>query len=182
MGATDRARSIRQAPSNGGGNLAAPTFESLIDRHQREIMSYAMRSLRDFDLAQDAFQETFLRAFRAYPRLPETANRRAWLYRIASNVCYDARRRRARRPLPLDETVVYGGGPDGSAREMALAVRSFVHSLPRRQREAVLLRKFQGMGYDEIATVLGCSADAARANVYQGLRKVREHFAEVEYD
>ncbi len=159
--------------------MAAPTFESLIDRYQREIMSYAVRSLRDSQAAQDAFQETFLRAFRAYPRLPETANRRAWLYRIASNVCHDARRRRARQPLPLDEALVYGDSPEEGAHELALAVRSFVDSLPRRQREAVLLRKFQGMGYDEIALVLGCSMDSARANVYQGLRRIRAHFAEV---
>jgi RNA polymerase sigma factor (sigma-70 family) len=162
-----------------GGNLAAPTFESLIDRYQQEIMSYAVRSLRDSLAAQDAFQETFLRAFRAYPRLPETANRRAWLYRIASNVCHDARRQRARQPLPLDEALVYGDGPEEGTHELALAVRSFVESLPRRQREAVLLRKFQAMGYDEIALVLGCSMDAARANVYQGLRRIRAHFTEV---
>jgi len=159
--------------------LAGPTFESLIDRYQREIMSYAVRSLRDSQAAQDAFQETFLRAFRAYPRLPETANRRAWLYRIASNVCHDARRRLARQPLPLDDTLMYGNSPGEGVHELALAVRSFVDSLPRRQREAVLLRKFQGMDYDEIAAVLGCSMDAARANVYQGLRRIRVHFAEV---
>ncbi len=145
-------------------------------------MSYTVRSLRDVDLAQDAFQETFLRAFRAYSRLPETANYRAWLYRIASNVCHDARRQRARRPLPLDEALLYGDSLEDSAHELALAVRSFVDSLPGRQREAVLLRKFQGLGYDEIATALGCSMDAARANVYQGLRKVRAHFAEVTDD
>lgn len=162
--------------------MTTPTFESLIDRHEREIMRYIVRNLEEFDLAQDAFQETFLRAFRAYHRLPETANHRAWLYKIASNVCHDARRQRARRPLPLSESLVSRGCLDGSDRELTLAITSFVHSLPRRQREALLLRKFQGMNYEEISTVLGCSMEAARANVYQGLRKVRAHFAEVRDD
>ncbi len=163
-------------------NVTTPTFENLIDRHQREIMRYIVRNLGDFDLAQDAFQETFLRAFRAYHRLPETANARAWLYKIASNVCHDARRQRARRPLPLGESLVSRQCLDGSDHELALAVTSFVHSLPRRQREALLLRKFQGMDYEEISMVLGCSIETARANVYQGLRKVRAHFAEVRDD
>jgi RNA polymerase sigma factor (sigma-70 family) len=61
-------------------------------------------------------------------------------------------------------------------------VAAFVRSLPARQRQTLVLRKFQGMDYDEIAAVLGCSAEAARANVYQGLRKVRAHFAEVDHD
>jgi RNA polymerase sigma factor (sigma-70 family) len=159
--------------------VTAPTFEDLIDRYQREIAGYVMCSLNDFDLAQDALQDTFLRAFRAYHRLPETANRRAWLYKIASNVCHDAHRRRSRQPLPLDEAMVSGDDPDDGAHDLAIAVRCFIHSLPRRQREALLLRKFQGLAYGEIAALLGCSPDAARASVYQGLRKVRAHFAEV---
>jgi RNA polymerase sigma-70 factor (ECF subfamily) len=141
-----------------------------------------VRSLGDFDLAQDAFQDTFLRAFRAYDALPATANHRAWLYKIASNACHDIWRQRARRPLPLDDSVVASDPQEGSDRELVLAVKSLVHSLPRRQREAVFLRKFQGMDYQEMSTVLGCSPEAARASVYQGLRKVRAHFAEVMHD
>lgn len=161
--------------------MTAPAFETLLDRHQREIMGYIVRSLGDFDLAQDVFQETFLRAFRAYRRLPAEANHRAWLYKIASNACRDAHRQRARSPLPLDESVPALGRLDSSTHVLAQDVAAFVRSLPARQRQSVVLRKFQGMDYDEIAAVLGCSPEAARANVYQGLRKVRAHFAEVDH-
>lgn len=161
--------------------MTAPAFETLLDRHQREIMSYILRSLGDRDLAQDVFQETFLRAFRAYGRLPTEANHRAWLYKIASNACHDAHRQRARSPLPLDESVPAPDRLDSSTHVLAQEVAAFVRSLPARQRQSVVLRKFQGMDYDEIAAVLGCSAEAARANVYQGLRKVRTHFAEVDH-
>lgn len=161
--------------------MTPPTFEMLVDRHQKEIMGYIVRSLGDFDLAQDVFQETFLRAFRAYERLPEEAHHRAWLYRIASNACHDAHRQRARSPLPLDESVAAPDRPDSSTHVLAQEVAEFVRSLPTRQRQSVVLRKFQGMGYEEIAAVLGCSPEAARANVYQGLRKVRAHFAEVDH-
>jgi len=162
--------------------VTAPTFfETLLDRHQREIMIYILRSLGDRDLAEDVFQETFLRAFRAHKRLPPEANYRAWLYRIASNACHDARRQRARSPLPLYDSVAAPEGSDGTARALAGAVAAFVRSLPARQRQALVLRKFQDMNYDEIAAVLGCSTETARANVYQGLRKVRAHFAEVDH-
>ena len=161
--------------------MTAPTFEALLDRHQGEIMGYIVRSLGDHDLAQDVFQETFLRAFRAHKRLPPEANYRAWLYRIASNACHDARRQRARSPLPLDESVAAPERSDGTTRALVGAVAAFVRSLPARQRQTLVLRKFQGMDYEEIASVLGCSAETARANVYQGLRKVRARFAEVDY-
>ncbi len=144
-------------------------------------MSYILRSLGDRDLAQDVFQQTFLRAFRAYGRLPTEANHRAWLYKIASNACHDAHRQRARSPLPLDESVAAPDRLDSSTHVLAQEVAAFVRSLPARQRRSVVLRKFQGMDYDEIAAVLGCSPEAARANVYQGLRKVRTHFAEVDH-
>jgi len=162
--------------------VTGPTFfETLLDRHQREIMIYILRSLGDRDLAQDVFQETFLRAFRAYKRLPLEANYRAWLYRIASNACHDARRQRARSPLPLYDSVAAPESPDGATRALAQEVAAFVRSLPARQQQALVLRKFQDMNYDEIAAVLGCSPETARANVYQGLRKVRAHFAEVDH-
>ena len=160
-------------------SLNVPPFERLLERHQHEIMAYIVRSLGDHDLAQDVFQETFLRAFRAYNRLPTVANQRAWLYKIASNACHDARRQRVRSPLPLDESVAARVASDGSDRELASAVTAFVRSLPRRQGQALILRKFQDMTYEEIAGVMGCSPETARANVYQGLRKVRAHFAEV---
>jgi RNA polymerase sigma-70 factor (ECF subfamily) len=160
--------------------VPTPAFETLLDRHQREIMGYIVRSLGDQNVAQDVFQETFLRAFRAYKRLPAEANHRAWLYKIASNVCHDAHRERARSPLPLDESVAAPARFDGATRALAGAVTEFVRTLPVRQRQSLVLRKYQGMDYDEIAAVLGCSMETARANVYQGLRKVRAHFAEVD--
>jgi RNA polymerase sigma-70 factor (ECF subfamily) len=145
-------------------------------------MAYMVRNLRDFHAAEDAFQETFLRAFRAYARLPESANRRAWLYKIASNVCNDQRRRRCRQLPTAQAETVPADDPQDDDRDLAIAVRSFVDSLPGRQRQAVLLRKFQGLDYYEISIALGCSMEAARANVYQGLRRIRAHFAEVTND
>ena len=159
--------------------MTAPTFESLLDRHYQEILRYTLRSLGDLHMAEDACQDTFLRAFRARHRLSAVANPRAWLYKVASNACHDARRRQARQPLPLSDPLPAPDCPDSDDRALATAVADFVRSLPRRQRDAVVLRKFQDMDYGEIAGVLGCSAEAARASVYQGLRKVRAHFVEV---
>jgi DNA-directed RNA polymerase specialized sigma24 family protein len=121
--------------------LATPTFESLIDLHQREIMAYLLRNLRDAEAAQDAFQDTFLRAFRAYPRLPQTANRRAWLQDRDQRLPR-CPAQASREPVPLDDTSFYRDDRRRRPRTaLAVVIRRF---LPRQQREAALLRKFQG--------------------------------------
>ncbi len=96
-------------------------------------------------------------------------------------MCKDERRRCRRLPpsVEAESALVVAPGDDG--RELAIAVRAFVDTLPPRQREAVILRKFQELDYEEISTVLGCSPEAARANVYQGLRRIRAHFLESDH-
>jgi RNA polymerase sigma-70 factor (ECF subfamily) len=109
--------------------VTAPAFETLLDRHQREIMGYIVRSLGDHDLAQDVFQETFLRAFRAYRRLPAEANHRAWLYKIASNACHDAHRQRVRSPLPLNDSLPGADPPGSDAQAGPRVVGSYTRCL-----------------------------------------------------
>jgi RNA polymerase sigma-70 factor (ECF subfamily) len=144
------------------------------------------RLARDPADAQDCLQETFLRAYKAYGRLHNTAHLRAWLYRIASNVAFThlkRRRREAARTHPLDpDRAGSGPGPaEALARSETLrAVAAEVERLPDQQRAALILRKYQELGYAEIAATLGCSEAAARANVYQALKKLRVSLAELE--
>lgn len=133
-------------------------------------------------MAEDCLQDVYLRAFRAYPRLPVQANHRAWLYRIATNVARSAWKRRGReaaRTASLDEAV-HGRSrstEEHLERSQELAeLRRAVEALPSRQREALILRRYQGLAYDGIAQVLGCSPEAARANAYQALKKLRSVF------
>ncbi len=79
-----------------GGDVKEVAFEQLVTQHHREIYLYIWRLTRGADEAQDLFQETFLRAYRAYARLSADADTRAWLFKIATNLCRNYFRRRKR--------------------------------------------------------------------------------------
>src|SRR5881396_2337938 len=153
------------------------SLAELTERHRGEIVGYLARLLGDRQEAEDACQEAFMRAHRAFGRLAPDANSRAWLYRIATNTGLNAARRRshraARRADVHPDALPADAGPSLERREELRAVRRAVEALPPRQRAALMLRQFQDLGYAEIAATLGGNEDTARANVYQALKKLR---------
>ena len=163
-----------------------PTFDMLIEKHGKEIYSYLWRLLYDPADADDCFQDVFLRAFTAYPRLKATSNYRAWLYRIAINTSNTFRRRRGRlagRTTDLDPEIHSNGQSPADLVDQALSlarVRKAVDNLPKKQRAALLLRKYQRLSYTEIANALSCSTESARSNVYQALKKLRRELVPLE--
>jgi RNA polymerase sigma-70 factor (ECF subfamily) len=163
-------------------HAAAPPskgFETLVATHSAAIFAYLWRLLRDPADAEDCLQDTFLRAYRAYGRLDGHPSPQAWLYRIATNVARTRLKQRGReavRTAALDpELVAAGPGPAEQAGQTALlaAVAAAVDALPPHQRAALILRQYQGLSYQQVAAVLDCTAEAARANVYQALKKLR---------
>jgi RNA polymerase sigma-70 factor (ECF subfamily) len=153
-----------------------PPFEEALRRHDREIMRYLLRTTRDREDALDLFQETWFRAYRAYPQLDSAAGLRPWLFRIATNLCLNHTRDHARRSRVISGDAV----PEVSDQRSnaspvgVLHLRAMIARLPTKQRQALIMRKFSGLEYEEIATALGCSAEAARADVYQALKKLRQ--------
>jgi RNA polymerase sigma-70 factor (ECF subfamily) len=158
-------------------------FEQIMQRHEREIMRYLLRSSADRDDAADLFQETWLRAYRAYPRLEPERDVRPWLYAIAVNLCRNRARDGARRGRVLvdadnDKSPADGSGAvhrsssenDGYA---IVHLRELMSALPAKQREALHLRYFAGLDYAEIAAAMGCSQQSARANVSQAMKKLQ---------
>ena len=137
--------------------------------------------LADDAEADDAAQEAFLKAWRALGRFAGDSGFGTWLYRIASNHCLDLLRRRSRRRTEsLDELVEREGeaiervlgstaGP-ADALEAADLGAKVLAALPEEQRLALVLRETQGLRYDEIARVMGCSVDSVKAR----LRRARE--------
>jgi RNA polymerase sigma-70 factor (ECF subfamily) len=169
-------------PALSAGPDAEPrTFAWLLATYHQPVYRFLVRlCLGDRHEAEDLCQETFLRAFRAFDRLDDQANHRAWVYRIAYNSFLNDRRRRRHREVELDDSVPAGRSGD-DARELARAVLRFVADLPPKQRAALVLRRVEGREYDEVAAILGCSEESARANAYQALKKVRQRFGE-EYE
>lgn len=163
--------------------MSVMTFEDLLERHQKEIYRFAWRLTGNPDDAADVLQETFLSAFRAWKKLPAEANYRAWLFRIAAHTALNANRsRRRRRSVPLEaasHVAESNGDLEGlvETRRLARSLAVALRALPSRQRVALLLRKYEGGSYGEIAEVLGCSQQTARAHVYQAMSKVRRALA-----
>lgn len=158
-------------------------FESIMKRHEREIMRYLLRATGHREDAADLFQETWLRAYRAYPRLRPEHDVRPWLYAIAVNLC----RNRARDGARRSRVILAQAGANGAANSIgrlrvlneesdgyaAARMRELIAALPAKQREAFRLRYFAGLGYSEIAAAMNCSQQNARANVSQAARRVR---------
>jgi len=158
-------------------------IDGLVDRHGRELHVFLWRMLRDDQDAEDCLQETYLRAFRALPRLSPEANTRAWLYAIAANVGRTwLKKRRKETGWEQAQSLRRARPAAGDAPEQldTLSLLAAVDRLPPRQREALILRKYQGLDYAAIAAVQGNSAAAARANVYQALRRLRRLLATTE--
>ena len=124
--------------------------------------------------ADDCFQETFVSALRAYPRLDEDSNLRAWVLTIAHRKALDAHRGRARRAIPVADMGATDprATPSPPARHQALW--DAVGELPARQRSAVVLRYVGDLPHRDIAAAIGCSEEAARRSLHEGLTKLRK--------
>jgi RNA polymerase sigma factor (sigma-70 family) len=149
-----------------------PPFECFYEDHRAEVLGFLGRRLGR-DRAEDAFQETFLRALRAYPRLEHGEHLRAWVLTIASRIVLDdVRRRRPPTSNDIDELPEladeYGRLPP--IEELA----PLTDGLPPKERAAVVLRYGYDLDYDEIGAALGSTESAARQAASAGVRRLRK--------
>jgi RNA polymerase sigma-70 factor (ECF subfamily) len=162
------------------------TFAEVVTLHQKTVYRYLVRFTRNPQDAQDLFQDTFLRAHRAYAALPAAANIRAWLMRIAINLTKNYVRDRLRHRRVIVDSAEVDSPHEHAAgaaqldtegimlsRETAHTLLTAIDALPFHQKAALVQRQFEGLDYPTIAVNLGCSQDSARAHVYQALRKLR---------
>jgi RNA polymerase sigma factor (sigma-70 family) len=125
--------------------------------------------------AEDAWSETFLAALKAYPELPDDANVEAWLVTVAHRKAIDVTRAAARRAVPVAEVPESSSAPGADGRDLDLAAA--VAGLPRRQREAVAYHYLGGLPYQEVAGVIGGTAEAARRAAADGIARLRKTYA-----
>jgi len=146
--------------------VSVPPFERFYEEHRADVMRLLRRRLGR-ERADDAFQETFLRALQAYGRLDHAEHLRAWVLTIARNVAIDTiRRTRPTATAPADEAV-----EDEAPAFAELA--PLTDGLPPKERAAVVLRYGYDLSYDQIAEALGSSAEAARQAASTGVRRLR---------
>ncbi len=151
-----------------------PPFQRFLEAHREDVYRYLLYAAGPQE-AEDCFQETFLAALRAYPRLKCADNLRAWVLTIAHNKAMDAGRGHRRRPLPVAE-VPERGVEDAGRNGLDPDLWARVRELPAKQRGAVLLRFVGDLSHREIATALGSSEEAARRALADGLAKLRKEW------
>lgn len=147
--------------------MAIPPFERFYEEHRNEVFGFLVRRLGR-QAAEDAFQETFLRALRAYGRLEHGEQLRAWVFTIASRIAVDVHRRPRTDAEPPDL-------PAEDSRPAYAELEHLAGDLPPTERAAVVLRYGYDLGYDEIAVALGSSPEAARQAASSGVRRLRRN-------
>jgi RNA polymerase sigma factor (sigma-70 family) len=146
--------------------VSVPPFERFYEEHRHAVFGHLVR-LVGRQRAEDAFQETFLRALRGYPTLRHGRHLKAWVFTIATRVAVDDARRR--RPEPA-----IGAEPVHEERRPAYAeLEHLADELPEKERAAVVLRYGYDLPYDQIADALDSSEDAARQAASSGVRRLR---------
>jgi RNA polymerase sigma factor (sigma-70 family) len=160
----------RGCPPRRSTHVGLPPFQRFLEEHADAVYRFAVASVGRGE-AEDVFQETFLAALRAYPRLLPASNLRSWVLTIAHRKALDTHRSRRRRPEPVDEV------PEQAARfedDGDPGVWRRVRGLPPKQREAVVLRFVGDLPYHDVARTMGTTEVAARQNVRLALRRLRE--------
>jgi len=170
------------------GDIAA--FEHLVQRYRNPVFGYLIQTCRDKSLAEDLYQETFIRVIRAAPRYRKRAGFRTWLFTIARNLVIDAYRKKQARGIPValtpaakkenpgEHVILESREPDPlrdtENREIRETIASAVESLPEAQREMFLLREDAGLDFSEAARVAGCSVNTAKSRMRYALLKIRD--------
>ncbi len=158
----------------GGDETAA---EELINRYYAAILRYCGWHCSGPEKAEDLTQETFLKLFRSLPKYKGRKKFKAYLYTIANRLCIDESRRMRLYSLEDAEGIVSGQNEIAQV-EHREEIRRLLSVLSQEQREAVILRFGQELGYSEIAKVIGCSMRTAQSRVRNGLRLMKKEFGD----
>jgi RNA polymerase sigma factor (sigma-70 family) len=171
---------------------AIPPFQAFLEENREIVYRFLVGAAGPVE-ADDLFQETFLAALRAYPKLTDGSSLRSWILTIATRKTIDAARATKRRPVAVGGTLDHEAGSmrsteppgepvDGNGYRLDPdePIWRAVLALPAKQRAAVVHRFVLDCSYEEVSTALGCSVEAARANVSEAVRTLRKRWNHVE--
>jgi RNA polymerase sigma factor (sigma-70 family) len=174
------------AEQTAPSSTVLPPFQQFLDAQRDVVWRFLVSRVGAAD-AEDCFQETFIAALRAYPQLRRGSNLRAWVLTIAEHKALDMHRARGRRAVPVAAPEMLGANTERapsaeqrapSAEQLLLARQQelweAVAALPERQRSAVVLRYVADLPHSAIAAAMGCSPEAARRSLHEGLSKLRK--------
>ena len=172
-----------------GGDQEA--FRQLVERHQRAVINTIYRSISDAWEAEDLAQRVFVQVFRSAPRYKPTAKFTTWLFTIVHNTIRNEYRRRSRHAAESLEAMAHPQDADSAGwepadtrtadparevaeRELQEKIQEAISRLPDAQRTAVILCRFEGLSYEEIAEVLHCSVSAVKSLLHRARETLKE--------
>lgn len=169
--------------------MALPPFQQLLDDHGGDVFRFLVATVGRGE-AEDCYQETWIAALRAYPRLRDASNLRAWILTVAHRKALDHFRAARRRAEPVGDAVArepgavaaradWVGDAAPGAGDGLPGVWIAVRALPPKQRTALVLRFLADFSHGEIARIMETSEEAARRNVHEGLKRLRTEYGHV---
>jgi RNA polymerase sigma-70 factor (ECF subfamily) len=159
------------------GNRRA--YSELVKRHQKALLRMALRFVKDLDTAEDVVQESFIKAYEKLNLFEGRASFKSWLFQIAVNTAKNKLRENKRITTDIDDVhIAVGAVAESNLVQTALAsqIQEEVDKLPVRQKTALVLRVYEDLSFKEIADIMDCPYDTAKANYRHALMKLKESF------
>ena len=178
--AVEDADLIRQAAKG-----SVESYNLLVSRWEKRIYNYLLRTTANREDALDLTQDVFLKAYQNLRKLDDPARFAPWLYRIAHNEAYSMFRKR-RPETDIDElepesveTGITVGGSSVFPIELSLSVAGALSRLSSEQREAVVLKIYQGFKFEEMSEILACPVSTVKSRLYTALELLKAELAPV---
>jgi RNA polymerase sigma-70 factor (ECF subfamily) len=158
----------------GNKKTARDAFEELYDRYSAKLFTYCLKALGNEELAQDIFQEVFVKIFESTKEDREMTNFAGFIIRITRNLCINEKRRKVHSMVPLEEFHMPAYEQTGDRREMNDLLDMALEALPDEYREVIILKEFLDLSYKEIAEILGENLPVVRIRIYRAKNKIRD--------
>jgi len=144
-------------------------YNLLVSRWEKRVYNYLLRLVSNREDALDVSQEVFLKAYQSLPKLGDPARFAGWLFRIAHNEAFSLLRRKRPETELIGDPRPAAAGSGMLPMELSLAIESALGRLSEDQREAVLLKVYQGFKFDEMAEILDCPVSTVKSRLYTAL-------------
>lgn len=154
-------------------------FSELVKRHQRSVLRLSLRFVKEMDTAEDVTQEAFIKAYEKLNSFEGRASFKSWLFQIAVNTARNKLRENKRDVVDIEDVqLAVEAKAESSLVHTAVSdiLNNEVEKLPFKQRTALVLRVYEDMSFNEIADIMECPYDTAKANYRHALMKLRQVF------
>lgn len=149
-------------------------FEELYARYATKVYTYCKRILFNDEVAEDVFQETFMKLYESTKVKREMTNFSAYIFRIARNLCINEKHKKYNSFVPLEDFAFPADDPNSDSKEKLDLLETAMESLPKKYKEVLVLKEYLGFSYQEIADLLDSTLPSVRINIYRAKNKVRE--------